>query len=40
MHLFYQELFRARQAELLRDARLYRLTRTAEARSPRRRRTR
>jgi hypothetical protein len=38
VNLLYEELFRARQAELLRDARAHRLSRPAEARRPRRRR--
>ncbi|MGY1833117.1 hypothetical protein ACI8AA_22105 [Geodermatophilus sp. SYSU D01180] len=37
MNLLYEELFRARQAELLRDARTHRLARPAERRHPRRR---
>ncbi len=40
MNLLYEELFRARQAELVRDAHLRRLARTAEAHCRRRRRTR
>ncbi|MGY1748684.1 hypothetical protein [Modestobacter sp. SYSU DS0511] len=38
MNPLYEELFHARQSELLRDARLHRLARSAKARSPRRRR--
>jgi hypothetical protein len=38
MTLLYEELFRARQAELLRDARAHRLARRAHDRFPRRHR--
>ncbi len=37
MTVLYEELFRARQDELLRDARAHRLARRARTRSPRRR---
>ncbi|WP_448640894.1 hypothetical protein [Geodermatophilus sp. URMC 63] len=39
MNLLYEELFRARQAELLHDARTHRFARPAARRRPRRRRS-
>jgi hypothetical protein len=40
VNLLYEDLFRARQAELISDARAHRLTRRTETRTSRLRRTR